>query len=145
MTGDSKDTAQESLASLEASIRQFKTNLTALCERAGVGKWQAPKYAKEHFEKSIDKLKEQASKAETVENARTSLETVLDTIYSVLIEPKEQDDKLTAQDKLKAIETRFQLEKNKTEILDIIYKRLKHSLRELGHQCRSKQHTPRNT
>ncbi|BEG58260.1 hypothetical protein NHP21005_19480 (plasmid) [Helicobacter sp. NHP21005] len=132
---DSKDIPQKAdgaKESLMAHIKQSKTDLSALCERAGGGNWQTPKYAKEHLEKGIDKLKEQADKTKTAETAKASLETAISTAYSALIEMQDQDNNPTAQDKLKAIETRFQLEKNKTEILDIVHKDLNTLCESLG-------------
>ncbi|BEG57269.1 hypothetical protein NHP21005_09570 [Helicobacter sp. NHP21005] len=112
---DSKDISQEAdeaKKSLETSITQFKTDLTAFCERAGGGKWQTPKYAKEGLEKGIDKLKEQADKAETAQTAKTSLETAINATYSALIDPKEQKSDLAAQAKLKAIADQRQEQEN---------------------------------
>ncbi|WP_104690566.1 hypothetical protein [Helicobacter heilmannii] len=108
---DSKDIptkAYEAKASLEASIRQHNADLTALCERAGGGEWLTPKYAKEHLEKGIDKLKEQADKAETAQTAKANLETAINATYSALIDLKEQKSDLAAQDKLKAIKDKGQ-------------------------------------
>ncbi|BCZ20069.1 hypothetical protein NHP190012_17110 (plasmid) [Helicobacter sp. NHP19-012] len=103
---DSKDIptkADEARENLRADIKQRNADLTALCEKASGETWHRPRYAKEHLEKGIDNLKKQASKAETAENAKTSLETAINATYSALIDPKEQDDDLTVQDKLKAI------------------------------------------
>ncbi|BEG57231.1 hypothetical protein NHP21005_09190 [Helicobacter sp. NHP21005] len=100
--------ADEALKTLEADIKQRNADLTALCEKAGGGKWNTPKYAKEHLEKGIDKLKEQADKAETAQTAKANLETAINATYSALIDPKEQKSDLAAQDKLKAIEDKGQ-------------------------------------
>ncbi|GMB90536.1 hypothetical protein NHP190002_12380 [Helicobacter ailurogastricus] len=52
-----------------------------------------------------------AGKIKTAETAKANLETVINTAYSTLIEPKEQDNRFTAQDKLKAIEDKGQEQK----------------------------------
>ncbi|CRF40959.1 hypothetical protein [Helicobacter ailurogastricus] len=141
---ESKDTAQESLATLKKGIEQNNTNLTALCERAGGGKWLTPSKAKEHLEKGIDNLKgaktelEQQLKARDEAHAKAikvkdgsigilttekenaeqeaskaiqisaTLETAINTLYTAWIEAKEQNSKLTAQDKLEAIKAKGQ-------------------------------------
>ncbi|MFC3848534.1 hypothetical protein ACFOPX_08455 [Helicobacter baculiformis] len=75
---DSKDIPQEvneARKSLETNIKQFKTDLSALCELAGGGKWNAPKYAKKHLERSIQELKAQADKSRELATENQKLTT----------------------------------------------------------------------
>ncbi|GMB89966.1 hypothetical protein NHP190002_06470 [Helicobacter ailurogastricus] len=156
----SKDTAQESKESLENGIRQLKSDkgsfekaktnlekdLKELCDLAGGGKCFLASTAKtkleekiKEFQEQIDKIQELTTKAESaetrasnVEKDKLGLKTAINTAYSALIETQEQDNNLTVQDKLKAIETGFQLEKNKNEILDILKKDLNALCESLG-------------